>query len=445
MEERPARPPDHDYVALAVWCRDHASHLREQIKAILYAGLSDRALHDLVFHHPEDPRIQALNILASIPVARPAPPPPPRYYDYPAPPPKKTEKVRRLGDLLSNFSAAFTVVPAVAPEIRVDTELGRACIQLNKAALYRLYVIARELTRAESGSGKVSRQQLKAALKAYQIAYTRRHINRLLAQGEGLFWRARQHHLYLLNPARVAVQLAMLEPAIFATNRPGSRDMLLSPVGALEQWEAMLYAGWLAHRSDPTISRAALEGLFWRNQDTLRRWEQQRLDHIITIQANYCQCPNSERFFEEIPVHRLEYVAAVRFKGHVEKEVRLYWRMPNSYHTRTIREYPHKGQARKVREAVNDTLDEPADEKRGGGSTRRRYFENPRHLRKHVEKHGKPGYLWMGVNRYGRRLWEINRDGFLYTHVNERLAPAAEEELMGPRQVSRYLDSWEWA
>src|SRR5690606_28703485 len=170
-----------------------------------------------------------------------------------------------------------------------------------------------------------------AALEAYGIHYTATHRYRLLRAGDGLFWNLSKKHLYLRNPGYVAVKLAEAAPVLFSTNRPGVRDVYLSPTGSLENWEGMIYAGWMAHRENPTIARETLERLFGRSHDTLQRWEKQRLEHILIVRANYCQCPDADAFFYHIPEHSQTYVAQVTFQGQPTQVTRLYWRMPNTY------------------------------------------------------------------------------------------------------------------
>ena len=69
------------------------------------------------------------------------------------------------------------ILPDAAAEIRVEPELGRAAIALNKAAEFRLYVIAREMTRRGDGSGRANKKALKKQLRAYGLSYSREHLS----------------------------------------------------------------------------------------------------------------------------------------------------------------------------------------------------------------------------------------------------------------------------
>ena len=374
---------------------------------------------------------------------------PGRSWGYLMPQKRAERQPVRMADALAQLFAKLEarrspVLQPDTPSLRADPELGRVCVCLYRAAEFRLYTIARDLTRQANGSGKVSRRRLCQTLEFYQITYSRRHLNRLFKAGDGLFWRLTSTHLYITNPGRAAALLAAKAPEHFSTNLPGVRDVYLSPSGSLEQWEAAIYAGWLTHRENPTISRPALEKLFNRSSDTLRRWEQDRLDDVVAIRTNYAQCPNpTGEFHRYLPDHSQPYLANVKFNGAWVQQPRVYWRLPNSYQTKKIRQHPHKGQASKVRKAVNASLDRPADRKRGGDHELRRYFDNAKHLKDFTARHGSIGYIWRGENRRKAGVFEINRNGFPLTYPKERASFAEEGMyfLIERHRVSMWLSS----
>ncbi len=417
-----ASDPQQQALVCAEFCCQHAPHLIEWLKAKIYAALPDALLAQLVFEQPEDGRIQALGRLSGFREQQPLPVSPPRHE------PVRTEakpfKVAR--DYLPDLSR-IRIIPDLIGELRIDAELGRGCVALHKAGEYRFYVIAREVTRSRGGSGKITRHDLKEALEVYNIGYSARHFNRIIKAGHHLFWRVDGDQIYLVHPGKLAARLVALSPQTFVSNRPGGRDMYLSPVGSLEQWEAGLYAAWMAYHNNPTISRAALEQLFGRDQNSLRRWEDTRLYTILDTRANYCQCPDyNDEFFDYVPDHAQAYLANVYFQGRTEQAIRMVWRIPNTYQVTGIRQHPRKGQGRKVRRYVNEALARPADQERGGDTLRKRYFDNARHLKTYIDKHDGVGYLWRGENRRRQGMWEINRSGFWQTHSHERASRKAE-------------------
>jgi hypothetical protein len=428
-----AHDPVQQALACAALCQEQAPHLAEWLKAKILAGIPDRELIAITRPPVTDGRIQAYSQLCEL--TSPAPPQsgrdrPPRSASS-AQPPEKPRRAGRDKQALTAFQAnyqhIFGVVPEtlldVPPDIRVEPELGRASVVLKLAALYRLYVVARDITRRGNGCGRATKKALKQHLAAYGVYYSREHFSRLLRAGEGLFWNRSCTDLYLYNPARVAALLAQMDPAVFATNKPGVRDMYLSPTGTLEEWEAKLYAGWLAHRNNPTIARETLARLFGRSADTLRLWEEKHLAGVLTVRTNYTQCPHPQledgRYVDHIPEHNQAYRGFVRFQGQWHAVTRLYWQTCNTYQISGIRQHPRKGQARKVRKRINAVLDQPASLVRGGLPRLKRYFDTPEGLKRQVRKHGGVYYLWRGENRRGYGIFELNGTGFWMTYPNE--------------------------
>ncbi|MAU12878.1 MAG: hypothetical protein CL607_23865, partial [Anaerolineaceae bacterium] len=230
-------------------------------------------------------------------------------------------------------------------------------IGLQVASVFRLWVIARDLTRQANGSGQITLSVLKQALAGFGVRYGRSHFNTLLRNGEGLFWNRDRERLYLHGYQRLSAQLtdlALLQnPDLVAENRPGGYEVYLCPTGSAEQWHAMCYAGWLASRHDPTVSRETLSRLFSRSADTLRKWERDHLQPYLQIRHNYAQCADTAHWpYPNLPAHTGSYAAQTR-EG---VQLRLIWQLPNSYRTRRLRLHRHRGQGRKARRMSNHRL-----------------------------------------------------------------------------------------
>ena len=424
-----ANSPKQQALVCSELCLEKAPQLADWLKGKILAQITDRELLQLIKPPTIDERILALNRLCEY-SAPPAPPRPasPKINQIDRSEAKRAGRSKsQLTDFQANYQIIYGVIPETLPEvpseIRVEPELGRASIFLHVAAEFRVYVIAREITRSGDGSGRTTKKALKKWMKAYGQDYSREHLSRLLRAGEGLFWNRSYKDIYIRNPAHVAASMAEIDPSVFTTNKPGVRDMYLSPTGSLEQWEAMLYAAWLAYRENPTIARETLAHLFNRSADTLRLWEEKHLSGLVTVRANYAQCPHpnleDDRYFEHIPEHSQAYRGYVQFQGKWTEVIRFYWRTCNTYQVKGIRQHHRKGQAPQVRKRINDVLDQPASERRSGLLRFKRYFDTPEGLRKHVRKHGGVYYLWRGESRKGKGIFEINNTGFGVTYPNE--------------------------
>jgi hypothetical protein len=330
--------------------------------------------------------------------------------------------------------------------IRVDPELDRITLSLSCAAEFRLWIIGRDITRHENGSGIISKQALRVRIRASGVVYTPRHYNRLLAQGNGLFWHLDGSQIYLRSVVKVSrdlVQQADEAGLLLEDNLPGVREVYLDVSGSLEQWEGTMYAGWIASRGyskDLTIARETLAQLFNRHENTIRRWEEKRLQNVVTKRTNYAQCPDIDHYFPYLPEHAQAYVARVSWRGQVQEEVRLRWQLPNTYHA-AISHHPHKGQAAKVRRAVRAVF--PASEKRGGhlhpmylqsSDKLKRLYRSLKFRMGLLGDVNQPVYVYRGVHhRTKAGMFEMTNTGFLFTHPNERLSPEQEEAVLARR------------
>ena len=400
-----AADPGRQALLCARFCLQHAPHLTARLKARILASLPDALFAQLLFRQPNDGRIQALSLLAQPVADTPAPP-------QPLTRPQAPDSPRRLLDQPS-YQAIFGVAPQVVDltPLRSDPELGRLAIALHLAPQYRLWVVARQISREAGGSGCIDRAELKSRLAGYDIRYSDRQLRRLLAGGAGVFWRPDGQQLYLTGWQRLGVLLVELAEAHgceVGFNRPGARQQLVAVAGSLEGWEARLYASWIAYRDGLSISRDRQAALFGRCRKTIRLWEEQHLAGVVTRRFDYEQHPDDARTPEElydlrghVPDHARGYT--------VRGAQRRYWQRVNTY-TARVEAHPHGGQARKVRRAVNGAISADTD----GGPWRRYYTleAHQKRLRSRRFRHGEDGdvnapvSVFIGQHRR-RGVWEL--------------------------------------
>lgn len=358
--------------------------------------------------------------------------------------PPSLEKSRALALLNPRPISHIHIVPDPPEERRsyllTDPELGRLCIALDWASQYRLWVIIRHLTRNEEGSGIISKNALQQALTDFDIHYTPRHFDRLLQNGEGLFWTINRKYkrIYLHSWINLGLNMARKADAAgmdMSGNKPGARQSYTNVSGSLEHWEASIYAGWLCLHEGVTIARETLSMLFRREANTIRRWEVQ-LGREFQKRFNFVQCSDPERYFKHIPAHSIPYATRIYHKGRVRSFIRVRWQIPNTYSTRTFNSM-HKGQGRKVRRAIN--AEYPPDLKPGGQCLR--YLKSPKHLKTlhHNLKFRmglrgdvyRPFYVLLGENyRTKHGIFEITSTGFCFTHRNERVGVWDENAIL---------------
>lgn len=323
---------------------------------------------------------------------------------------------RQARAALDDLSApVWTVVEPPTPPatVRLDPELGRLALGLHLGAQLRLWAIARHLsTTHHIGRGWVSLPELRAELDRAR-SYSDRHLRRLLRAGHGLFWQYTGHRVYLAGVQKLSAALAQRaateNPALIETNMPGRmKDVYLPVDGPHEQWESLIYAGWLAAKADPTIARDTLEMLFNRSSDTLIRWERDRLAGVVTVTPGFAQVMADDTL-DAHTGDQLIYTPEGT-KAYEDRAGALYlrWQIPNTYHS-SIRQHNHKGQGRKVRRAVAASLAGEPLEVMDEGQPRnpRRYYEDRKRLKTAIRRHGVAvRYLFLGVGADGRYCWE---------------------------------------
>lgn len=322
--------------------------------------------------------------------------------------------------------------------VRIDAEIARIQVGLCIDEGGRVWAALREMVRESNSGGVVAKKGLRQRLAAWGVVYTTQHLCSILRVYDGLYWNRDKKHLFVRSPRHVAkglvrrcVERRRLE--LIQTNQPGGRDMYLPLAGNLECWRGHVYAGWIAYREDPSISRAVLAMLFGRDEDTLRRWEQTRLASLVQVVERRAQCGFDAQQVP-IPAHAQSYVARVKNQesGNYELKAGIYWRLPNNYRVSGIEQHPHRGQGRKVRAAFKQAIAEQPIEVKADGQQRpvRVYFETPDALKRHLKKHGwdsrRYRYLFRGENKAGILMYEP-RLGVLCpdrdTYPNERAAP----------------------
>jgi hypothetical protein len=334
----------------------------------------------------------------------------------------------KIADLIKSKSSQPVKPSALVNDLftlRVDSEVGRLCIPLNLKSELRVSAIAQHINvRRYKGRGWLKTRVLRRYLKALGIEYTDRHFRRLLAEGNGIFWYVGETRLRLIGKRKIGAELTRramaLNPAIVETNPPGLKRDVLLPIGkSLEEWEALIYAGWLAAKKNPDISRQTLATLFGRTPRTIRHWEAAHLEGIVSKTPNRAQSAELDAF-EGKNHYDYQVVVTLPVAGcHIEK--RTGRQLPNTYHS-TVKSHSKRGQARKVLMLSRKSLGlQPFDESDEGlkRNLRENWYSH-KALCRTIEKTGQGGRLFIGKDRGGWKVLEPTADGHVVTHANEK-------------------------
>lgn len=311
-----------------------------------------------------------------------------------------------------------------------DPELARLAVGLNEAPQFRLWLVLLQMVR-DTNINYVLRADLEAMLRKYGITVSERNLRRWLKHGHGLFWNVTEKRIYFAGYKTVSIRLVERAvhkklPDLISTNRPGKRSMYFDVSGSLQQFEANVYAAWIAFRENPTIARSTLSALFNREPRILRQWDKSANIDVITNEAQF-----APDYFAEVPEHGYMYQAAL---GNGRSETRFRARMVNSYHAPQIKQHGKRGQSRRVFHAVGkylESIESTGKCEQGRGSntstgglkpTGRRYFADSTKARRSAKHKGdRQRYIALGMNKNQQMVWDYTTDGRQRTTKCEEL------------------------
>ena len=328
-------------------------------------------------------------------------------------------------------------------ETRIDPEIGRLAAALRRDSQLRLWAILRD---AGAGRGGwLDRDQLYQKLGQRAKEYTRRHFNRLIAAGDGVFWQIwTEGRVGLVGAARVGAALVAeafeVDPRLVATNKPGRLEMLIPLGDNLQQWRAHLYGAWLAMKQDPQIAREKLESLWAFSAESLRNWE--RENPRITISRNYGQVIlDSDQDADHLMDH-LPSDPSLKREFTWSGKILITWQMVNTYHASyTQCQGSTRAQAR--RKAASATQRPAPYCDRG----QRWHYATAVAMRKACQRTGpRAGMIWRGENNRGYGIWELSTEGETLTGANSRAKGDRRKRFMADywatlRNVKRKIQS----
>lgn len=220
--------------------------------------------------------------------------------------------------------------------VKLYPDLALGMLKEKQEALGRIWLLLQYLD--EKGCGWIDVQAARRQLTEKDSplrACGRRQWRKLLARGEGLFWRRNQGRIWLRSTAKVAASLGVRQ----LTGRP-----IALPTGALLQGigavRAHFYASFHSGRNHPMlnarqskpISRATLQEICHVSRRTQRRYEKRA---AVGQQCNFAiGKTDAEDEFKEQAWRRGR--AVFRFTDHKAKlgqkgKIYTAWQLPNSY------------------------------------------------------------------------------------------------------------------
>jgi len=253
--------------------------------------------------------------------------------------------------------------------LKTFPDLAAAAFRHHEATQYRLWLILRAMASERSGAW-VHVDDLRPAYVRLTSNVNDRAWARLLASGEGDWWKVNRDRVFLVGLGQVCERLE---------TRPGWPVLLPeSAFRHLRVFKAMNFAAWAASREHGVMaSLETLQRLYGVSSRTIQRWR--RIAKVTAIK-NVGQAP----FTEIGPLARWEIQQTRPFfwTRKVRGRMMIEWQLPNRYVCDHLTRAP-RGMARKVRVALANN----------GGERTQIFFARAKALAKHA-KGGVDAYLF---------------------------------------------------
>lgn len=300
---------------------------------------------------------------------------------------------------------------------RLDLDTARMATALNDVSCFRVWCIGVDYNRVNSpGKQWLDGAFLSECVQRIITKYSRAYFVRLLMEGDGTYWNVDPNsgRVWFYGAVKVNALLTKRAldaglPHVVRTHAPGSKPHDIDLSGSIADFEARVYAAWI---DGQTIANETQEGLWNRTRPALYAWRKRA---GIQAEANYAQTDNKED--RRIPAAGT-YPVKVAVNGRTA--LGIGWRKANTYHNPArVRQYGHRGQGRKIRDAVNAVLAEHAPTLEQCAESlpaqRSQYWYEPaalkRSLRAHARNDWHSDYLYLGQTRNGKSKWELMQPG----------------------------------
>lgn len=168
--------------------------------------------------------------------------------------------------------------------INVTPEIARLALQTKTEIACYVWFVLRQTTNDNNGSSVFTKLELHDALRAAGFSRTKRHINRIIQQGTGIYWNTDSNHrVFIRNKTRVIHNLISIATH---TEIKYLHDVTIPSVSDTQQIRAYFYASWFCARGEVTIARDTITELFGLSRDQQRAYES-LLSDVFLVKSNY--------------------------------------------------------------------------------------------------------------------------------------------------------------
>jgi len=323
--------------------------------------------------------------------------------------------------------------PANDDCILIDPRTALKAMRAGEDVLLLIRMVAQTL----SDDNQTSEGALRDECERRGICYSDKHWQRLMEAGQGLYWSLLPDgRLFYVGYKRISVRLTQNtdHPAL---DKPGGKRVWI-PVGrriarklghaafTVEAWRSLLMCAFIATKGPDWIaSNHTLGNITGAHIDTVKRWKR-KLRRAGLLSHKQVEAQQDGVDPDRIPDHAIPYEALeVDYRGK-RKVTHWRWQLPNAY-TSKLQVHAHRGQARKVRGAVNTAIEEiklnSPNSSDGGEIVERRYFDDAAKQARYTRRRGigkANRYLMIGRDdNRNTIIVDQNQVGNVRTYINE--------------------------
>lgn len=212
--------------------------------------------------------------------------------------------------------------------IATHPELNRIAIKQGIDAECLLWAVLRDAVANKGLSSKFTREEAYSLCLEVGLSWTRRHFNRILDQGNYLFWTIGTTKIYMRSFKKVYNRLADQSAAAIAS----SQWVMIKPQKSALLRRAEFYWSWFAVRGEQTIARDTLRDLFGLSHDQQRAYERE-LGKRLVVKSNYCHIDFDlyGNDIKNIPTYAFNFIQERFQDDKVETVNVLAYQLPNTY------------------------------------------------------------------------------------------------------------------
>lgn len=213
-------------------------------------------------------------------------------------------------------------------EIKTHPELNRTAIKHQKDASYLLWCVLSDAVKVSNLSSHYSKESAYETAKSYGLTYSRRNFNRILNDGNYLFWTIGSHKIYLRSFKKVYNALADDSAAAIAS----SLFVMIQPQKSAAARRAEFYWSWFAVRGEQTVSRDTLRDLFGLSHDQQRDYEK-LLGKRLLVKFNHCHIDADlyKNQLKNIPTYAYSFIQERETVDGIETINVIAYQLPNTY------------------------------------------------------------------------------------------------------------------